>query len=88
MHEQLAQQPGVELVGLRAPLAILTLASLSRLGQTHLNAGASALFDDKPPAGHRLNRDDRLLRRQRREERTDRRAVGRADPAGLHLPAV
>jgi hypothetical protein len=33
LREQLAQQPGVELVGLRAPLALLASLRLGRLGE-------------------------------------------------------
>jgi hypothetical protein len=47
LHQQLAQQPGIELVGLRAPLAVLTHPRLGGLRQAHHDAGARAFLDEK-----------------------------------------
>jgi hypothetical protein len=77
VHQQLTKQPGVELVGLRTPLAILTQPRLGRLSQPHIDAGADAFLGDEAPAGHRLDRDDSRLARQSRQERAHGPAIGR-----------
>ena len=55
-HQQLAQQPGVELVGLGTALAVLAHPCLRGLGKPHLDADTSAFLGDEAPPRHRLDR--------------------------------
>jgi hypothetical protein len=69
-------------------LRFLTHPRLRRLGEARLDADTDAFLGDEPPARHRLNRDDRFVRRQPRQQRAHRSAAGRTNPASPHLPGI
>jgi hypothetical protein len=88
LDEQLAQQPGVETVGLGAALAAASRGGLGRLGEMHLRARALQLLNDKAPARHRLDCRDHLFALEAIQEPPQRLAVGRPNATRLDFAAV
>ena len=88
LDQQLAQQPRVQAVGPRSPLRAAARARVGRLSEMHLRADRLELFDDEPPARHRLHGRDQIAAGKALQEPTERRAIRRPHLAGHDLAAL
>jgi hypothetical protein len=87
LGRQLAQVPGVGLVGLGVPLTAAGEGGIGRLGQVHADPGRGQLLGHVPPPGAPLRRERHVVTAgEPRQPGAQVLPVGRGDLPARHLP--